>query len=162
MDLYCQALQASADAGGVRFIFQLKFLKSHFAIKDMIKYYRAPDIEQRARNIIDGLEMKHIDPQRVVFIRSRGSAAQRTIARCHAMPRIMQTALGLDAHYIIEVIAEHFDKMPQDEQTKTLIHELLHIPAAFGGGFKFHNVVNRHNVDHMYRKLVARSGASWN
>jgi len=122
----------------------------------MIKYYRAPDIEQRVREIASGLELRHIDPQRVVCIRSHGSAARRTIARCHAMPRIMQSAFGMPAHYIIEVIAEQFDKMPQDEQMKTLIHELLHIPAAFGGGFKFHGFVNRARVENMYRKLLSR------
>ena len=120
----------------------------------MIKYFRAPDIETRAREIIEKLEMRHIDPKRVVFIRSRGSSARRTIARCHAMPRIMQAALELPAHYIIEVITEQFDKMSQDEQTKTLIHELMHIPAAFGGGFKYHSFVNRANVEIMYRRLM--------
>jgi len=125
----------------------------------MIKYFRAPDIEQRVRTITTGLELRHIDPQRVLCIRSRGSTARRTIARCHAMPRIMQSAFGMPAHYIIEVISEHFDKMPQDEQMKTLIHELLHIPVAFGGGFKFHGFVNRARVENMYKKLLNKDSS---
>jgi len=123
----------------------------------MIKYFRAPDIEERMLDIITALDMDHINPARVVCIRSRGSSARRTIARCHAMPRIMQAALETPPHYIIEVIAEQFDSMPQDEQTKTLIHELMHIPKSFGGGFKFHDVVNRMNVENMYRKLVSKN-----
>jgi len=122
----------------------------------MIKYFRAPDIEQRIRKIADRLELNHIDPQRVLCIRSRGSAARRTVARCHAMPRIMQAALGMDAHYVIEVISEQFDKMLPDEQTKTLLHELLHIPKSFGGGFKYHSFVNSKRVETMYKQLLQR------
>lgn len=121
----------------------------------MIKYFRAPDIEQRIAEIISALELEHIEPRRVVCIRSRGSAARRTIARCHAMSRAMQAALGTPSHYIIEVISEKFDSLPEHEQTKTLLHELLHIPKAFGGGFKYHGFVNRERVESMYRKLVS-------
>jgi len=121
----------------------------------MIKYFRAPDIEARISELIAALKLGHIDPQRLICMRSRGSAARRTVARCHAMPRIMQAALATKAYYIIEVIAEQFDKMPEDEQTKTLIHELLHVPKSFGGGFKYHSFVSRERVEQMYKKFVS-------
>lgn len=123
----------------------------------MIKYFRAPDIEERILDIITGLDMDHINPARVVCIRSHGSAARRTIARCHAMPRIMQAALDKPPHYIVEVIAEQFDRQSEEDQTKTLIHELMHIPKAFGGGFKGHSFVNSSNVETMYRKLASKT-----
>ncbi|MEM7813794.1 MAG: putative metallopeptidase [Candidatus Aenigmatarchaeota archaeon] len=121
----------------------------------MIKYFRAPDIEQRIAELIGALGLGHIDLQRLACIRSRGSAARRTVARCHAMPRIMQAALGTKAYYVIEVIAEKFDRLSESEQTKTLIHELLHIPRSFGGGFKYHSFVSRERVEHMYKKFVS-------
>lgn len=119
----------------------------------MIKYYPAPDIEQQAKQIASKLGMRH-DFTRVVFVRSRGSQSRYTLARCHALPRIMQTALNVKAHYVIEVISEKFDRMTEEEKTKIIIHELMHIPKAFGGGFKHHNVVNRKSVERMYREFI--------
>lgn len=64
----------------------------------------------------------------------------------------MQTALGVKAHYVIEVISEKFDKLSEEERTKTIIHELMHIPKSMGGGFRQHDFVCRRNVDQMYRQ----------
>jgi len=118
-----------------------------------IKYKSAPDIEIRIRDIAQKLGIRH-DLSRIACVRSHGSQSRRIIARCHALPRIMQFALNTRAHYVIEVISEKFDRMNEEEQTKTLIHELLHIPKAFGGGFKYHNVVNRKNIDSLYREFI--------
>ena len=105
------------------------------------------------REIAQKLQMNYLDLERVKCVRSTGSGAKYTLARCHALPRIMQKALCMDAHYVIEVISEQFDSLSEDEQTKTLIHELMHIPAAFGGGFRHHRpFVNRRSVDAMYKK----------
>ena len=52
--------------------------------------------------------------------------------------------------YLIEVISEKFDKLPDDEQLKVIIHELMHIPKSFGGGFIHHNKVHDKSVDHIY------------
>jgi predicted metallopeptidase len=70
----------------------------------------------------------------------------------------MQAALGVQPYYVIEVISERFDGMSEADQTKTLIHELLHIPKAFGGGFKGHGYVSRDRVERLYRSLQATSG----
>lgn len=117
----------------------------------MIKYFHAPDIEQRAASIAGRLGIRH-DFSRVRFLRSRGSQSRRTLARCHALPRVMQAALGLKGHYVIEVISEEFDRLSEEEQAKTLIHELMHIPKSMGGGFRHHDYVCRRNVEQMYRK----------
>ncbi len=118
----------------------------------MIYYSKAPDIEQEIVDIVKNLDLNHIDLSRVVCIRSFGSKSRRTIARCHTISRIVQKSLDIGAHYIVEVIAEQFDKQSQEEKTKTLIHELLHIPKSFGGGFKHHDVVNHKNVEKLYRQ----------
>lgn len=119
----------------------------------MIKYGRAEDIEAKAKSIAMKLGISH-DFSRIVFMRSTGSKSRRTLARCHALPRIMQAALDTKAHYVIEVVSENFDKLSEAEKTKTLIHELLHIPKSFGGGFRHHSFVSK-NVEQMYRKLLS-------
>jgi predicted metallopeptidase len=56
--------------------------------------------------------------------------------------------------YTIEVVSEIYDKMPPEDQEKTLVHELMHIPGGFGGGFRPHKgYVERKMVDEVYAKL---------
>ncbi len=117
-----------------------------------IKYFPDAETNNRIKQIAQQLGFQH-DMARVVAIRSRGSASRRVLARCHTMSRAIQAGLGIKAHYIIEVVSENFDKLNQEEQTKTLIHELLHIPKSFGGGFKGHKIANRRMVNELYRQL---------
>jgi len=118
----------------------------------MIKYFPAPDIEAQAKQIASTLKMHH-DFSRVVFMRSHGSKSKYTLARCHALSRVMQKALDVKAHYVIEVISEQFDKLSEEEKTKTIIHELLHVPKSMGGGFRHHDYVCRKSIVDMYKKL---------
>ena len=121
----------------------------------MIRYELADDIGAEAREIIRKLEMTHIDCSRVVCVRSRGSASKRILARCHGLPKIMQHALKIKPHYIIEIISEQFDRLRGEEQTKVLIHELMHIPHSFGGGFRSHRpYVTKKKVDKMYEQFL--------
>ena len=119
----------------------------------MIKYEIADDIMSRVYKIVKTLEkdQSHVRLSGVYAIRSYGSQSRGTLARCHALGKIWQKALGIKAVYIIEVISEQFDKMSREEQDKTLIHELMHIPKSFGGGFIHHNVVNERNVSKLYK-----------
>ena len=119
----------------------------------MIKYHHSDAVKTRISEIAAKLGIKH-DLSRVACVESVGSKSTRTLARCHALPRIMQVALGTKAHYVIEVITENFSPLPKSEQDKTLIHELMHIPKSFGGGFRHHDYVCRRNVEEMYRKLA--------
>ncbi|MDI6720984.1 MAG: putative metallopeptidase [Candidatus Aenigmarchaeota archaeon] len=117
----------------------------------MIKYEHDPALSLKVQHIVSSLQLHH-DLSRVACIRSRGSTSRRTLARCHALSRIMQKALGVKAHYVIEVISENFDRLNENEQMKTLIHELLHIPKGMKGGFRYHDYVCRRNVEELYRK----------
>jgi predicted metallopeptidase len=96
--------------------------------------------------------MSHVRLSGVYAIRSHGSGSSRTIARCHALSKIWQLALGIEAVYLIEVIHERFDRLDFEEQDKVLIHELMHIPLSFGGGFKHHDFVTHRNVDKLYQR----------
>lgn len=66
----------------------------------------------------------------------------------------MQTAIGIKAFYSLEFLHERFDKLSKEDQIKTIIHELMHIPNTFGGGFKHHNFVTEKNVNLMYKTYV--------
>ena len=96
------------------------------------------------------------DFSRIKFVRSTGSQSRRTLARCHAFPRILQAALGMRAHYIIEVISEKFDRLSEEQQNKTIIHEMMHIPESMKGGFRHHDYVCDRNIEIMYRMLEGR------
>jgi len=118
----------------------------------MIEYFPAPDIKERVDHIIDLLRFEHVNLENLHCVRSRGSQAKRTIARIHGRSRIWQ-AVGLEPSYVIEIIAERFDNLTYDDQDRTLIHELLHIPHGFKGGFRHHrNYVNAETVETWYRR----------
>ncbi|UCF44824.1 MAG: metallopeptidase [Candidatus Bathyarchaeota archaeon] len=119
-----------------------------------IKYYLAPGIKKQIDEIASDLDLYHVVPQFLFCVRSKGSKARRTIARIHGLGKIWQEALNLPPSYTIEVISETFDKMPKEEKEKTLIHELLHIPAGFSGGFRPHKgYIDRKTVEQLYKKL---------
>lgn len=118
-----------------------------------IKYYPAEDIKSEALLIAKALQWNHIDFNHLGFLRSRGSTSRGTIARCHALGKAMQLAMGrTTGFYLVEVIAEKFDKMSADEKTKVIIHELMHIPSTFGGGFKHHHIVNERSVEIAFKE----------
>lgn len=119
----------------------------------MIRYEKADDIKEKIKLLVSVLEMKHIDLERVFCIRSYCSSSRGIVARCHALPKIMQLCLRVKPSYIIEVVSENFDKQNDDEKIKTLIHELMHIPKAFGGGFRHHNVITKAKIEKLYTKF---------
>lgn len=120
-----------------------------------MKYIPAPDIQIIADEISKVL-FPHVDVTRVKCFRSTGSSSRGTIARCHALGKLMQEAIGIRAVYALEFISERFDKLDKEEQIKIIIHELMHIPKTFGGGFKHHDWVCEKNVNLHYRTYNAK------
>lgn len=118
-----------------------------------MKYEHAPDLQARMEEIVLALQMNHIDINRVKCFRGRGSSTKRTIARCHTVGKLMQKAMNMPAHYAIEFL-DKFEKMSKEEQDKVIIHELMHIPQTFGGGFRQHDFVCEENVEKFYEKYV--------
>ena len=119
-----------------------------------MKYEDAPDLKERTVEIATALHMGYIDAERVQCMRSYGSSSRRTIARCHALGKVMQKAMKTKSFYAIEFL-ERFNHLPRHEQDKVIIHELLHIPKTFGGGFRQHDFVCEKNVDIMYEQYAA-------
>ena len=118
-----------------------------------MKYEDAPDLKERMNEVITMLNMGHIDINRIECIRSFGSSTRRTIARCHTLGKLMQKAMKTKAFYAIEFL-EKFDRLDKNEQDKVIIHELMHVPRTFGGGFRKHDFVWEKNIEVMYEKFV--------
>lgn len=126
------------------------------------EYEVAPDVQARLEEIVRMLpdEFAHVDTRRVVCYRSRGSTA-RIYARIWSLPGIFSHALGVEPHYVIEVV-ERFDRSSREEQERTLIHELLHIPKTFSGALVPHKCFGK-SIDcaregELHRKLVIARG----
>ena len=128
-----------------------------------ISYEFAPDIFEIVRDLRDTLGMYHIKLDSISCIRSHGSSARGTVARCHALNKIMQLSLGRKGFYVLEFISEKFDRLPEDERIKTIIHEMMHIPKSFGGGFKHHDFVNHKNINKFfltYKSLKSKQASN--
>ncbi|HWG90949.1 MAG TPA: putative metallopeptidase, partial [Candidatus Thermoplasmatota archaeon] len=106
----------------------------------------AVDVQRDIEEIVAILpdQFPHVDPQRVVCFRSVGATA-RIYARIWSLPKIWQMALGVPAHYAIEVV-EAYDKQSRDDKLRTLIHELMHIPKTFSGALVPHHCFGK-NID---------------
>lgn len=123
-----------------------------------ITYLPAEDVKELVREVVKTLSLEYIDTEYVMCFRSRGSRSRRGIARCYALSKIWQTALNLPPYYIIEVISERFDSLSEENKIKVIIHELLHIPKAFGGGLRPHQgYVTKKLVEEHYCRFVAFS-----
>jgi len=118
-----------------------------------MKYEHALDIEEKTREIIGKLNLNHIDKENIACIRSFGSKS-RAIARCHALGKVMQKAMKRKAFYTLEFISKRFDRMSEEDKIKTIIHELMHIPKCFGGGFKHHDFVTERNINILYGRFI--------
>ena len=117
----------------------------------MIEYLEAHDVEKVATSVVDTLGLTHIDLSRIRFVRSKGSKSRSIIARIHGLSRLWRHTVETRVTYVIEVLSEHYDRLPEEEREKTLIHELLHVPKAFGGGLLAHRGhVTRRQVEMLY------------
>lgn len=122
-----------------------------------LEYIEAPEVKRLVDEIVESLGLFHVVPQFVYCYRSRGSESRGTIARIHGLSRIWQDALRRPPAYVIEVISERYDRLSEEEKEKTLIHELLHIPRGFGGGFRPHRgYVSRKQVEKLYEVLLEK------
>jgi len=122
-----------------------------------LKTVLAPDLDKRIRPMITALGLSYVDAKHIVCMRSTGSKS-RAIARIWGLPRIWQQALYLQPYYIIEAVSERFDKLSKEDQDKTLIHELLHVPKTFSGGLVPHECfgkkIDHNRVDGLYEEYV--------
>jgi predicted metallopeptidase len=127
-----------------------------------MKYSFESDWTKKAREISADLGYTHVIPERLSVVKSIGSKTKRTIARIHCMGKVMMLGTGQKkSFYVIELLSEKFDRLSEDEKTETIIHELMHIPKTFGGGFRHHNYVCRKNVETEMKRYMAIKGKTW-
>ena len=125
----------------------------------MVEYFANPQIKSRLDEIIGKIPFPHVDKDFVKLIVSHGTKT-RAIARIYSFPRIHQVAFDLAPRYVIEIISEKFFKLKKEDQDKTLIHELLHIPKTFSGALVLHKCFGRRvvcakTVEVLFKKLVS-------
>lgn len=124
-----------------------------------MRFERAYDIQVKLNRILNVLRIPYIDHTKIICMRSFGSKS-KAIARIWSMPKIWQKALGIKAHYAIEVISEKFDKINQEQQEKTLIHEIMHIPKTFSGALVPHTCfgkkIDERAVEKIYKEYISK------
>ena len=116
----------------------------------------APDIHSIVKTVVKKLPFSYVDPTRIVCMRSQGATA-RARARIWSFPKIWQMALNKPAYYIIEVLSQHFDHLSQDDKTRVIIHELMHIPKNFSGALVPHRGIHKRidtkHVEQLFKLL---------
>ncbi len=114
-----------------------------------IRWQEARDIATRINHLIKAANLTWINQKNISCYRST-NANTNARARIWGLGRIWQLALNKEPHYIIEVISEKFDRLPQAEKDRTLLHELAHIPKNFSGAVLPHT---RRGKGSFYNKL---------
>ena len=122
-----------------------------------MEYVEAPDVKKLVEEIVDSLGFSYVASQFVYCYRSKGSKSKRIIARIHGLTKLWQEALGQPPTYIVEVISERYDRLSEKEKEKTIIHELLHVPKGFSGGFRPHRgYIDRKQIENLYKMLLEK------
>lgn len=126
--------------------------------RSKMQWKREDDLQQRINQLVIDLRLEHVDVSRVFMYRTYGATA-RAYARIWAFPKIFQEVLEVAPAYVIEVLSEKFDKLSDENKTKVLIHELLHIPKNFSGALAPHKTRARRidrEVDRLYKEYKKR------
>lgn len=108
-----------------------------------LEWEDARDVTRKLKQILKVLDLPHIKFENIHCYRTNGSKS-RAYARIWSMPKIFQRALKLEPNYVIEVLAKYYDRLNEDEKSKVIIHELLHIPQNFSGALVPHRTKSRH------------------
>lgn len=125
------------------------------AASKRLEWHTDYELTERVRGLVSQIEFEHIPKHRIFCFRTEGSKS-RAYARIWAFPKIFQTVLEIEPAYVIEVINKYYNRLDYEEQTKVLIHELLHIPRNFSGSLLPHKhsgrTINR-EVERIYRQI---------
>ncbi|HXX40183.1 MAG TPA: putative metallopeptidase, partial [bacterium] len=133
-----------------------------------MRWELCPKTHARLVRIVAALGFRHVDPARVFCVRGYGSTSEAW-ARIWGLPALWQQVLDIGPAYVVEIIEPEFDRLPESEQDRILIHELLHIPRTFSGAIRPHRTptfqITRRSVERYYQRYLsavvgAENGAS--
>lgn len=113
------------------------------------------ELKKKTEKLIQSLDLEWLKYGRVFFYRSWGSKA-RAYARTWGLPRLWQKVLTVEPAYIVEVITEHFDKLPERKQIEVILHELSHIPRNFSGSLTPHTRSGHNNFKDKLRQMITK------
>ena len=120
-----------------------------------MRYLFSDEWTEKAGQIATALGFDHVCLDRIACVESSGTKTTRVIARIHALGKVMQLGLRQRPFYVIELLSERFEKQSGEDKAKTIIHELMHIPKGFGGGFRHHRpYVSRAEVEKAFKRLL--------
>lgn len=122
-------------------------------VSQNIDWQKAPDLDKRVYELIKGCDFDYVNKLRVFCYRSTKSKT-RAYARVWGLNKLWQRTLGVEPAYIIEVISEKFDRLPEREKDLIIVHELMHIPKNFSGALLPHR--GGRLYDHRVREVYAR------
>lgn len=129
--------------------------KKKSPVSKRLEWHTDYDLTERVRGLVSEIDFTHIPKHRIFCFRTDGSKS-RAYARIWAFPKIFQTVLDIEPAYVIEVINKYYNRLNHEEQTKVLIHELLHIPRNFSGSLLPHKHSGRtidREVERIYKQI---------
>jgi len=97
-----------------------------------IVWEKADDVLEKVNLLKEKSDFYWLQSDKIFCFRSFHSQS-RAIARIWGLSRIWQIALELKPAYVIEVIAERYDRLTEREKEAVLLHEIAHIPKNFSG-----------------------------
>lgn len=101
-----------------------------------VAWEKAGDVNIKLRKLLK-LSSLPYKIENISSFRSHNSKAH-AYARIWGLSKIWQLALTEKPHYIIEVISEKYDNLPDSRKDEILLHELAHIPMNFSGSLLPH------------------------
>lgn len=120
--------------------------------KGKIQWGEADDIQIRVNYLMDKIGLEFNKTQ--IFTRRSINANTRAYARIWGLSRVWQEALNIQPSYLIEVISEKFDSLPQDKKDEILLHELAHIPKNFSGSLMPHKHKGPGNFHDKLKEMI--------
>jgi len=122
-----------------------------------MKSEKAPDVQVMLEEVLARTSLGHVISPRVICMRSYGARAN-AYARIWSLPAIWREALEINPFYVIEVLSENFDPLPEERKVRVIIHELMHIPKKFSGGLVPHvcagKRIDARSVEKIYREYA--------
>lgn len=120
-----------------------------------VDWVAAPDVKKRLTHLISQAEIEWLRADKIHCVRSTKSSA-RAYARIWGLNRLWQQILDEEPTYIVEVLAQNYDKLSVKEQDNVLLHELAHIPKNFSGSLVPHFRKGKNKFHDKVEGLIAR------